>query len=62
MAVVRGDRIGESTALNSVSREAQTFYSAFVAAVPDAASKPWEDDVPAVTEPLYAPDGVENEG
>jgi hypothetical protein len=35
MAVVRGDRIGESTALNKVSREAQTFYSAFVAAVPD---------------------------
>jgi hypothetical protein len=35
MAVVRGDRIGESMALNKVSREAQTFYSAFVAAVPD---------------------------
>jgi hypothetical protein len=35
MAVVRGDRIGESVKLNSCSVEAQTFYAAFIAAVPD---------------------------
>ena len=35
MAIVRGDRIGESRRLNTVSVEAQTFYAAFIASVPD---------------------------
>jgi hypothetical protein len=35
MAVVRGDRIGESRTLNKASREAHLFYSGFVAAAPD---------------------------
>jgi hypothetical protein len=35
VGVVRGDRIGESRRLNRCSNEAQDFYAAFIAAVPD---------------------------
>jgi hypothetical protein len=36
MAVVKGDRIGESRKLNSRSVDAQDWYAAFLAAVPDS--------------------------
>lgn len=35
MAVVRGDRIGESQSLNRCSLEAQEFYALFISSVPD---------------------------